>query len=157
MRAIKIHIEFLLVTFMSLKKYPEGEMMTIGYDNGLIEIVMHQNFERRLWNKYHDGKLGSITAACMNKDDNFFMTASQDGLIYLFQFDRVCAMAEAKKDYLEGIEGVDFMGQMDKEELLQKKMKEFQDENPPVFAVKEEQLLDEAALAITIKNKEPTN
>ena len=36
-------------------------------------------------------------------------------------------------------------------------MEEYKEENPPVFTDKEEQLLDEAALAITIKNKEPTN
>lgn len=73
-----------LVTFMDMRVYPEGEMIIIGYDNGLIELVMHQNWERRLWNKYHDGKLGYITSACMNKDENFFFTSSRDGLIYVF-------------------------------------------------------------------------
>jgi hypothetical protein len=106
---------------MSLTKYPDGDTIIIGYDNGLIEIVMHYDWDRRLWNKYHDGKLGHITSACINKDDNFFFSSSKDGLIYVYQFDRVCAMNEAKKDFLEGIEGVDFLSNLDREQLLEKK------------------------------------
>ena len=66
-------------------------------------------------------------------------------------------MNEAKKDYLEGIQGVDFMAQQDKDDLFNKKKEEYFEENPPVFAQKEDQILDDAALAITIKNKEPLN
>lgn len=132
-------------------------MIMIGYDNGLIELVMHYNWDKRLYNKFHDGKMGHITHVCLNKDENFFFSASKDGLVYVHQFDRICSMNEARTDYLAGIEGVDFMSQIDKDALFEKKQKEYQDENPPVFPAKEDQLLDEAALAITIKNKEPVN
>lgn len=155
-RAIKIN-DGLHVTFMNLEKYPEGDMIIIGYDSGLIELVMHYNWDKRLFNKFHDGKMGYITHVCLNKDENFLFSASKDGLIYVHQFDRICSMNEARKDYLEGIDGVDFMSQYDKDALFEKKLKEYQDENPPVFPAKEDQLLDEAALAITIKSKEPVN
>jgi hypothetical protein len=65
-------------------------------------------------------------------------------------------MIEAKKDLLEGVEGVNFMSKLDKEHLRRKKEKTFWEENPAVFADPEDAMLDEAALAITIKNKEPT-
>jgi hypothetical protein len=155
-RAITIP-ENIHVTKMDYKKFAEGDMITVGYDNGLIEIIMNKNWEKRLFNKYHDGRNGIITATCLNKDENFFMSSSKDGLIYVHQFDRVCALNESRKNYLEGIEGVDFMSKMDKDLILDKKKEEFFEENPPVFADKEEQLLDEAALAITVKNKEPVN
>ena len=155
-KEIKI-LDNVLVTNMSMTNFKEGNMITIGYNNGLIEMVMNHQFEKRLFNKFHDGRFGSITSAVLNKDENFFMSSGKDGLIYVHQFDRVCAYNEAQHDYLAGIEGIDFMAKEDKENLLTKKMEEYKEEHPPVFADKEDQLLDEAALAITIKNKEPTN
>jgi hypothetical protein len=66
----------------SIKSY--GEMITIGYENGAIELIMNGNFEKRMLVKYHDGHNGRITAACMTRDNNFFLTSADDGLIYVF-------------------------------------------------------------------------
>jgi hypothetical protein len=144
-----------LVSFMRLSVAPEGDMVTIGYENGAIELVMDYGWDRRLANKFHDGRHGVITAAVMDKDDAYFLSAAKDGLIYCHQFDKKCAMLEAKKDLLEGVEGVNFMSKLDKERLKAKKQKLFWEENPAVFKDAEDAQLDEAALAITIKNKEP--
>jgi len=43
------------VTFMSLSTKTGGDIITIGYDNGLIELIMNFNFEKRMEIKYHDG------------------------------------------------------------------------------------------------------
>jgi len=48
------------------------------------------------------------------------------------------------------------MAESDKELIRKRKLAEFQEMNPPIFVEPDEQLLDDAALAITIKNKEPT-
>ena len=96
-------------------------MITIGYENGLIEIVMNYNWDRRIHNKFHDGRHGYITSATMDKDDNFFLSAAKDGLIFVHQFDKKASMIEAKKDLLEGVEGVNFMSKLDKEHLKKKK------------------------------------
>jgi hypothetical protein len=58
-------------------------MITIGYENGLIEIVMNHNWDRRITNKFHDARHGHITSAVMDKDDNFFLSAAKDGLIFV--------------------------------------------------------------------------
>lgn len=142
---------------MKLINGKDGNMVVVGYDNGLVEIVCHLDWGKRLVNKYHDGRLGQITAAILTKDENYFITASKDGLIYAHQFDKKGAMIEAKKNVLEGIEGVDYMAQSDKDELFKQKTKEYQDQNPPLFSAPEDHVLDEASLAITIKNKEPLN
>ena len=74
----------LLVTYMqhSIKSY--GEMITIGYSTGEIELVMNGNFDKRMLVKYHDGRKGSITATCMTRDNNFFLSSADDGLIYVY-------------------------------------------------------------------------
>ena len=154
-QAIKLQIDS-LPTYMELNPGKDADMIVIGYENGLIEIVMDYVWEKRITNKFHDGRHGLITAAILNKDENFFISSAQDGLIFVHQFDKKCAINEAKKDLLEGIEGVNFMAREDKEVLLKKKQAEYQVENPPVYPETEDQLLDEAALAITIKNREPT-
>jgi hypothetical protein len=56
------------VTFMSLSTKTGGDVITIGYDNGLIELIMNFNFEKRMEIKYHDGHLGKISGAVFNKD-----------------------------------------------------------------------------------------
>ena len=48
------------VTYMehSVKSY--GEMITIGYDDGNIELVMNGNFDKCMSIKYHDGNDKSV-------------------------------------------------------------------------------------------------
>jgi len=53
---------------MSLSTKTGGDIITIGYDNGLIELVMNFNFEKRMEIKYHDGHQGLISGAVFNKD-----------------------------------------------------------------------------------------
>jgi len=59
-------------------------MITIGYHTGAIELVMNGNFDKRMLVKYHDGRTGSITAAAMTRDNNFFISSADDGLMYVF-------------------------------------------------------------------------
>jgi len=70
------------VSYMRLDR-SHGDMLTIGYENGLTEIVMDFKWTQRLSNKFHDGRHGEITSAIMNKDENFFLTSGKDGLIYV--------------------------------------------------------------------------
>jgi|DEB0MinimDraft_12_1074336.scaffolds.fasta_scaffold21243_1 hypothetical protein len=79
-----------LVSFMKLDR-THGDMLIIGYENGLIELVMDFRWNNRLANKFHDGRHGEITSALMNKDENFFISSGKDGLIYVHQFDKKCA------------------------------------------------------------------
>jgi len=82
-RAIPIEPD-LHVTSMQRTVKSYGEMITIGYENGNIELVMNGNFDKRMSVKYHDGHSGQITAACMTRDSNFFLSSANDGLIYVF-------------------------------------------------------------------------
>lgn len=83
LKAIEIKPD-LLVSYMqhSIKSY--GEMITIGYTTGEIELVMNGNFDKRMLVKYHDGRKGRITSTTMTRDNNFMLTAAADGLIYVF-------------------------------------------------------------------------
>lgn len=56
------------VSFMNLSTKTGGDIITIGYDNGLIQLVMNFNFEMRMDVKYHDGHIGEISGAVFNKD-----------------------------------------------------------------------------------------
>lgn len=57
MKAIKIP-DGIKVTFMSLSTKTGGDIITIGYDNGLIELILNFNFDKRMDIKYHDGHNG---------------------------------------------------------------------------------------------------
>ena len=59
--------------------------------------------------KYHDAHLGKITSAVFNYEENFFLTSSQDGLIFVYQFDKLAALEESKFKPLEGVEGANFL------------------------------------------------
>lgn len=86
------------------------------------------------------------------------MTAAEDGLIFAHQFDRRSAAEENSYDPLAAVEGSNFLPEDEKRALREKKVKEFQFENPSVFGeTGDDAAMDEAALAITIKTKEPTN
>jgi WD40 repeat protein len=156
LRAIKI-IDTLHVTYMNSTKTDDGELIFVGYDNGLVEIVANFDWGKRLSNKYHDGRDGQITAAILDRNQRFFITSSKDGLIYVHKIDIPNAFKETKFDPLLGVEGVDFMAQADKNEIIKQKMEEFTDSNLPLFANVDDHILDEASLAISIKNKQPVN
>lgn len=145
------------VTFMSLSTKTGGDVITIGYDNGLIELIMNFNFEKRMEIKYHDGHLGKISGAVFNKDQTFFISVAQDGLTNVFQFDKVAAIEESKFEPLEGVEGHQFMPKEEKEKLIKQKIEKNKEDNAAVFPELDEAEMgmDEASLAITIKTKEP--
>ena len=103
---------------MSLSTKPGGDVITIGYDNGLIELVMNFNFDKRMEVKYHDGHTGYISGAVFNKDQTFFISCAHDGLTNVFQFDKVAAIEESKYDPLAGVEGHQFMPAAEKEKLI---------------------------------------
>lgn len=83
LKAISIASD-LHVTYMQRSVKTWGEMITIGYEDGNIELVMNSNFDKRMSVKYHDGHSGQITAACVTRDNNFFLSSANDGLIYAF-------------------------------------------------------------------------
>jgi len=82
LKAIPIQ-ENVKVTYMSIDySTNDGSMLTIGYNNGNVELIMDFNWDRRMSVKYHCAQTGSITAAVLTADYNFFLTAGTDGLIF---------------------------------------------------------------------------
>lgn len=147
-----------LVSFMKESKTSSGHIIAIGYDDGSIEYIVDSNFDRRMTIKNHDAHFGPVRSLCFNKDETFVMTVADDGLLYLYQFDKMCCIQDSKYDPLQGVEGAQFMPSEEKEELKIKKTKQHQIDNPAVYPeVNElEMALDEASLSITLKLKEPT-
>lgn len=142
---------------MSISSKSDGDIITIGYDQGEIELVVNFNFDKRMSVKYHDGHNGQITGCSFNKDQSFFVTVAKDGLTNVHQFDKTATYEENAYDPLEGVEGVNFLPAEEKTALAAKRLKEFQTEKAAIFAPidPKEQGLDEASLAITIKTKDP--
>jgi len=146
-----------MVTRMEWLSSKAGELLAISYDDGDIELVVDFNFDRRMSVKYHDAHIGQVTAFALNKEENFFLSAGRDGLIYVHLFDKICAIEESKFDPLGTVEGANFMPSEEKAEVRNRKLKEYQSSHQPVFpAIDENVMLDEAALAISIKSTEPT-
>lgn len=108
--------------------------------------------------KYHDAHTGQVTSSQFsNKQCNFFLTAGRDGLIYVHQFDKTCAVEESKLDPLANVEGANFLPAREKEEERVKQLKKYADEHQAVFPpIDDDVLLDEASLAISLKLTEPT-
>ena len=150
--------EGLHVTYLAQSYKKVADIIIIGYDNGDIQLVFDHNFNQRMSVKYHDAHAGSIKQVAFNFDDTFFLTAATDGLIFAHQFDRRAAAEENKYDPLSGEQGLISLTDNEKQQLKDKKIKQFQDNNPAVFGeANDDVAMDEAALAITIKTKEPVN
>jgi len=79
-RAIPIPPE-IHVTFMSLSKKSNGDVLTIGYDNGEIHVLIDFNFEKRMILKQHDGHTGAISGVCFNSDESLIISTGHDGLV----------------------------------------------------------------------------
>jgi len=85
------------------------------------------------------------------------LTSARDGLIYVHQFDKTCAVEEAKLDPLANVEGANFLPAKEKEEEKVKQLKKHAEEHQSVFPpIDDDVLLDEASLAISLKLTEPT-
>lgn len=97
------------VTYMNLSAAKDGEIVTIGYDNGEIELIINFNFDKRMSIKYHDGHAGQITGCAFNNNQTFFITVGKDGLTNVHQFDKTAAVEENLFDPLAGVDGVQFM------------------------------------------------
>jgi len=65
LKAIKIPQD-MLVTYMNLNQKKGAEIITIGYDNGDIQLILGNNWEKRMHVKYHDHHLGEIRSAVFN-------------------------------------------------------------------------------------------
>lgn len=74
--------------------------MTIGYDNGDIELILNQNYGKRMSVKYHDAHTGKINCVAFNSDETFMLTAAEDGLIFVHQFDKLAALEQNTFDPL---------------------------------------------------------
>ena len=156
LKAIEIKKD-VLVTRMEWLTSKPGEILAISYDDGDIELIVDFGFDRRMSVKYHDAHIGQVTAFALNKDENFFLTSGRDGLIYVHLFDKICAIEESKYDPLANVEGANFMPSEERAQVRAKNLKEYQSSHQPVFpAIDENVMLDEAALAISIKSTEPT-
>jgi hypothetical protein len=91
------------------------QLLTVSYDDGDVEIIIDQNWDKRMSVKYHDAHTGQITGCAFSgKQANFFLTSGRDGLIYVHQFDKTCAVEEAKHDPLAGVEGANFLPEAEK-------------------------------------------
>lgn len=148
-----------LITSMKASKDAKGEVITITYTDGEVEVVVDRKFERRMSIKNHDVTIGHLTATTFNRDDSFFFTVGQDGLIFVYQFDKDAAVEEVKYDPLTEVEGANFLPPDEKEKAYVKKLNEYHEKNPTILPepILEEHGLDEPALAVTLKTNEPVN
>lgn len=71
------------VCLMNLYPSKAGDVIAIGYDNGNIEMIFNNNWEKRMKVKYHDHHLGEITGVAFNHDENIMLTTSKDGLLFV--------------------------------------------------------------------------
>ena len=142
---------------MNLNKSPTGNILTIGYNDGSIENIINMDFEKRQLTKMHDAHMGVINAAIFSKDENFFFSVGQDGLLIVHQFDKDTAIEDQKYDPLAGVEGANFMPAEEKKQVSIKRRKQYQEEHKPIFSdINDADLaMDEAALSITMKTTEP--
>lgn len=87
------------------------------------------------------------------------ISTGDDGLIYIHQIDKDNMKREAAFNPLEGVEGVDFMAESQREEIRLEKMKEFFDSTPPYFTEidHEKDALDHSYLAKALKLTEDIN
>lgn len=81
----------------------------------------------------HDGQTGRITSAKFDKDEKFLVSSGEDGLVYIHLLDKENLKRESAFYPLEGVEGIDFMPEMTREEIRQEKTREFFESNPPYF------------------------
>lgn len=148
----------LKVTYLEVVSKKGGEVLAISYDNGMVELVVNRDFNRRMSLKDRDVHIGSITSTAFNADESFFLTAGRDGLLFVYQFDKLAALEEVKFEPLAGVEGANYLPADEKAELAKKKLLEYHEKNPAVIPeANDEMALDEAALAVTLKTREPLN
>jgi WD40 repeat protein len=159
LRGIEIKPD-VFVTRMELHETdkPGETLLTICYDDGDVELIIDHNWDKRMSVRYHDVHTGQVTSAQFsNKQCNFFLTSGRDGLIYVHQFDKTCAVEEAKLDPLANVEGANFLPAKEKEDERVKQLKKYANEHQAVFPpIDDDVLLDEASLAISLKLTEPT-
>jgi len=107
----------------------------------------------------HDGHTGKITSVKFDKDERMVLTTGEDGLIYIHLIDKENIKKEATYNPLEGVEGVDFMAESQREEIRLEKVKEFFEANPPYFIEfdYDKDALDHAYLAQSLKIAEDLN
>lgn len=60
-----------------------------------------------------------------DKDEKFIVSTGRDGLIYIHLIDKENILKEALFQPLEGVEGIDYMAESQKEEIRADKMREF--------------------------------
>jgi hypothetical protein len=79
--------------------------------------------------------------------------------MFVYQFDKDAALEEVKYDPLTEVEGANFLPEEEKKVAYAKKLTEYHDKNPTILPepIVEEHGLDEPALAVTLKTKEPVN
>jgi hypothetical protein len=104
-----------LITSMKVSNTDgKGEVITISYTDGEVELIMDRKFERRMSIKNHDISIGNISAITFNNDSSFFFTVGTDGLMFVYQFDKDAAVEEAKHDPVAEVEGYGFLPEEEK-------------------------------------------
>jgi WD40 repeat protein len=63
--------------------------MIIGYENIEVKVRHVYNPKKYLSIKMHDRHNGKITAMRFDKEEKYLMTSSKDGLIYIYQIDKI--------------------------------------------------------------------
>jgi hypothetical protein len=133
--------------------------MVMGYENGEVQIRHVDNPNKYISIKMHDGHNGKITATRFDKEEKYFMTSSEDGLMYIHQIDKECIKKEALFNPLAGIEGVDFMAESQREDIASEKTKQFKLDNQPYFPEvdPESDCINQAYLASSLRLTEEVN
>ena len=72
------------ITHMSLHQKKGGDIITIGYEDGQVDLVCERNWKKRMTLKNHDVQIGSITSVSFNHDETFFFTVGKDGLMFSY-------------------------------------------------------------------------
>ena len=131
----------------------------MGYENGEVQVRHVDNPNKYLSIKMHDGHNGKITATRFDKEEKYFMTSSEDGLMYIHQIDKECIKKEALFNPLAGIEGVDFMAESQREDIASEKTKQFKLDNQPYFPEvdPESDCINQAYLASSLRLTEEVN
>ena len=131
----------------------------LAFDNGEVQIRVNDNPERLLQIKMHDGHAGRITSVKFDKDEKFLVTTGEDGLIYSHLIDKENILKESVFQPLDGVEGVDFMPEYQREDIKAEKMREFFEANPPFFGEVDydKDCIDHAFLAQSLKLTEDVN
>lgn len=100
-----------------IDRSPSEQFLIFGFDNGEIQIRPMDVPEKLLQIKMHDGQYGRITSVKLDREEKMLLSTAEDGLIYIHLIDKENMKKEAVFNPLEGVEGVDYMAEAQRDEI----------------------------------------